>query len=314
MPKRHSYSIKLDKQQQARLIDHLRSGNYEPREVPYTRIAAARPKVQIALYTSGKCVVQGREAEDWVQFVLEPQILQKVVTGYEQVLAPGHLESHMGIDESGKGDFFGPLVIASAYVDKQLVEELNELGVRDSKRISSDVKIATMARDLRRILKGRFAIVTVGPAAYNRLYKSMGNLNKLLAWGHARAIENLLEKVPNCPKAISDKFGPERRIKAALMKHGRSIELIQRTKAESDPAVAAASILARAQFLSSLNSIQKKYKTDIYKGASAKVRATAVELVKRDGAAILNEVAKCHFKTAGQVIAEAGADPKDLDS
>lgn len=314
MPKRHSYSIKLDKQQQARLIDHLRSGNYEPREVPYTRIAAARPKVQIALYTSGKCVVQGREAEDWVQFVLEPQILQKVVTGYEQVLAPGHLESHMGIDESGKGDFFGPLVIASAYVDKQLVEELNELGVRDSKRISSDVKIATMARDLRRILKGRFAIVTVGPAAYNRLYKSMGNLNKLLAWGHARAIENLLEKVPNCPKAISDKFGPERRIKAALMKHGRSIELVQRTKAESDPAVAAASILARAQFLSSLNSIQKKYKTDIYKGASAKVRATAVELVKRDGAAILNEVAKCHFKTAGQVIAEAGADPKDLDS
>lgn len=314
MPKRHSYSIKLDKQQQARLIDHLRSGNYEPREVPYTRIAAARPKVQIALYTSGKCVVQGREAEDWVQFVLEPQILQKVVTGYEQVLAPGQLESHMGIDESGKGDFFGPLVIASAYVDKQLVEELNELGVRDSKRISSDVKIATMARDLRRILKGRFAIVTVGPAAYNRLYKSMGNLNKLLAWGHARAIENLLEKVPNCPKAISDKFGPERRIKAALMKHGRSIELVQRTKAESDPAVAAASILARAQFLSSLNSIQKKYKTDIYKGASAKVRATAVELVKRDGAAILNEVAKCHFKTAGQVIAEAGADPKDLDS
>lgn len=314
MPKRHSYSIKLDKQQQARLIDHLRSGNYEPREVPYTRIAAARPKVQIALYTSGKCVVQGREAEDWVQFVLEPQILQKVVTGYEQVLAPGHLESHMGIDESGKGDFFGPLVIASAYVDKQLVEELNELGVRDSKRISSDVKIATMARDLRRILKGRFAIVTVGPAAYNRLYRSMGNLNKLLAWGHARAIENLLEKVPNCPKAISDKFGPERRIKAALMKHGRSIELVQRTKAESDPAVAAASILARAQFLSSLNSIQKKYKTDIYKGASAKVRATAVELVKRDGAAILNEVAKCHFKTAGQVIAEAGADPKDLDS
>jgi ribonuclease HIII len=314
MVRQNSYSFKLDKAQQASLIGHLRSGNYEPRSVPYTIIAVAKPKVQIALYTSGKCVVQGKESEDWVKFVLEPQVLKQIMTGYDEVLTPEMLEPHMGIDESGKGDFFGPLVIASAYVDNSIVKDLKSIGVRDSKNISSDLKIATIARELRKLLKDRFALVTVGPSAYNRLYKSMGNLNKLLAWGHARAIENLLEKVPNCPKAISDQFGPERQIKAALMKNGRSIELIQRTKAESDPAVAAASILARAQFLYSLNEIQKKYDMEIFKGASAKVRAAAAELVGKRGPAVLNDVAKVHFKTAAEVLRECGHSLKDLET
>lgn len=313
MPKQTSYSLKLDKNQQQKLLTHLRQGNYEPRELAYTQIAVSAPKCQIALYNSGKCVVQGKEAEDWVQFVLEPKVLQEVITGYDEVFNPEAREQHMGVDESGKGDFFGPLVISSAYVDSDIVKELKKLGVRDSKNISSDFKISTMARELRKLLEGKFAIITIGPAAYNRLYKTMGNVNKILAWGHARAIENLLEKVPGCPKAIADQFGPERQIKAALMKNGRSIELIQRTKAESDPAVAAASILARAQFLYSLNSIQKKYDHPIFKGASAKVRESAVALVKKEGPTVLNEVAKCHFKTSDQVLAAAGFSRSDLN-
>lgn len=313
MAAKNSYTLKLDQAQQSLLLEHLRSGNYDHREVPHARVAVTRPNCQITLYNSGKLLIQGRGAEEWVQFVLEPRVLKEVLTGYEDVFNPEALDPHMGIDESGKGDFFGPLVIAAAYVDGEIVPKLKKLGVKDSKNITSDLKVSGMAGDLRKLLQGRFAIVTIGPQAYNRLYKSIGNLNKLLAWGHARAIENLLEKVPSCPKAIADQFGPERQIKTALMKNGRSIELVQRTKAESDPAVAAASILARAQFLFSLKSIQKKYDVRIYKGASAQVRAAAVELISKEGPKVLPLVAKCHFKTCKNVLSEAGFSLDDIE-
>lgn len=312
MQKQTSFSFKLDKAQQKRLIKHLQKGNYKPREVPHTQIAVTGANCQIALYTSGKCVVQGKEAEEWVKFVLEPKVLQEIITGYENVFNPEFLEPHMGVDESGKGDFFGPLVIASAYVDEDMVKSLKDLGVRDSKNISSDIKLSTMARDLRKTLRGNFSIVTIGPSSYNQLYEKMGSVNKILAWGHARAIENLLERIPSCPRAVADQFGPKRQIKTALMKNGRNIELVQRTKAESDPAVAAASILARAQFLFSLNKIQKQYKQNIYKGASEKVKEAAVELVQKEGPEVLLNVAKCHFKTSKQVLKMAGHSGEEI--
>ncbi len=304
MVQRNSFTFKLTDAQQESLIRHLRSGNYRPMEVEHTRIAAAGNECNIALYTSGKCVVQGRGAQDWVTFVLEPQILQEVRLGYEDVLDPDSVAPHMGIDESGKGDFFGPMVIAAVYTDEGLSQAFREMNVRDSKTITSDRVAEDMAAAIRRRVGGRFATVIIGPRAYNRLYAGMRNVNRILAWGHARAIEDLLEKVPACPRAVSDQFGPKRQIEQALMKKGRQITLVQRHKAESDPAVAAASVLARATFLHALKELQKKFGVEIPKGASDRVQDAAKKIVEKHGPGILLDVAKCHFKTADAVLAK----------
>ena len=249
-----------------------------------------------------------------MQFTLEPTILLQAELGYTELIHPEWSEPHMGIDESGKGDFFGPMVIASAYVDASLVEEFTALGVKDSKRITSDQKALDIAAKIRVALKGRFSIVQIGPETYNRMHLDMGNVNRVLAWGHARAIENLLEKVPDCPRAVADQFGPEHRIKSALLKKGQAIELEQRTKAESDPAVAAASILARAAFLTGLKTMSKDVDVVIPKGASAQVRSVAVDLVKQYGPEILSRMVKLHFRTTRQVLEEAGIPTEDINT
>ena len=306
MQPQNSFTYKLTPAQQEVLERILRNGTYRLREVPYTRVAIEASDFNVALYTSGSCVVQGKGARDWVTFTLEPEVLQEARLGYEDILDPTQHTPHMGIDESGKGDFFGPLVIAAAYVDEQLAAQLKALRVRDSKRITSDKVAEKMAGDIAKILGGRYALVTIGPRAYNRLYAKMRNVNRMLAWGHARAIEDLLEKVPGCPRALSDQFGPTRQIERALMGKGRRIQLEQRPKAESDVAVAAASILARAGFLRALRELGAKLGAPPPKGASAQVRAVAEQAVKLHGPGILLETAKCHFKTTDDVLAASG--------
>ncbi|MDA0577855.1 MAG: ribonuclease HIII, partial [Verrucomicrobia bacterium] len=273
---------------------------------------ARAPDCGISLYTSGKCLIQGKGAHDFVLFVMEPTILQSAVLGYEKVLNPAATQPHMGIDESGKGDYFGPMVIASAYVDETLAETMQAMGVRDSKTITSDKKAMAMGQELRRLLGPRFSVVKIGPLAYNRLYAKMRSVNALLAWGHARAIENLLEAIPDCPRAISDQFGDERVVKRALMQKGRGIELVQMHKAESDLAVAAASIIAREGFLRSLADMSQTYAMQIPKGASEAVRAAAVALGRKRGPAALVDAVKCHFKTTDQVLTELQSDRKAL--
>ena len=296
--KRTSFSYKLNEAQQKRLLDLLRSSNYPPFEAPYVRAGARAGDCNVALYTSGKCLVQGKEAADFVTFFLEPIVLQSVSLGYEDVLNPDAIAPHMGIDESGKGDFFGPLVIASAYVDESLAPTMREMDVKDSKNITSDSKALDMGRALRKLLGLRFSVVKIGPEAYNRLYSKMRNVNLILAWAHARAIENLLDALPDCPRAISDQFGSKQQVERALMKKGRRIELIQRHKAESDLAVAAASILARDEFVSRLGRLEKECGLKLPKGASAAVDAAAKAFIAQHGVDRLPQVAKMHFRTA----------------
>ncbi len=306
MPAKNSFTYKLDADQQSTLTEILRCGNYRPTEVPYTSIAAKGEDCIINLYTSGKLLIQGKGAQEFVQFVLEPLVLLSVSVGYEDMLNPEMASAHMGVDESGKGDFFGPMVISAAYIDETLIDAMREMGVKDSKNISSDKKAMFLGGELRKLLGRRFAVVTIGPSAYNRLYSKMRSVNRILAWGHARAIENLLEAVPKCPKAISDQFGNKETVKRALMQKGRGIELIQRHKAESDPAVAAASIIAREAFLRSLIKMGKDHGTEFKKGASAAVREVAVNLVRAKSPEILLQTAKCHFKTTDGVLGALG--------
>jgi ribonuclease HIII len=306
MPQKTSFTFALSPEQQQRLLDVLKNGNYRPRETPHTIISVEGPNCNIALYTSGKCVVQGQGAEDWVMFTLEPEVLLEARLGYEDVHAPELSQPHIGVDESGKGDFFGPLVVVAAYVDEQIAPEFRNLNVRDSKSITSDRVADDLAKSIRDVLGKRYAVVKIGPRAYNRLYAKMRSVNRILAWGHARAIEDLLEKVPHVPRAVSDQFGPTQQIERVLMKKGRTIKLEQRPRAESDPAVAAASILARAEFLRAIREMGESLGVKIPKGASAKVRETAQEIVRARGPQILLDISKCHFKTADDVLAAVG--------
>ena len=204
----------------------------------------------------------------------------------------------IGIDESGKGDYFGPLVIAAAYVNPVIERDLKLMQVRDSKRIS-DPRVLQLASDLRQVCK--HSIVAIGPERYNELYQKIGNLNRLLAWGHARALENLLEQV-DAQQAIADQFGDERFILNALLEKGKHVQLVQRPKAEEDLAVAAVSILARAEFLRRLSALSEKVGTSLPKGASPSVELAARMVVKKRGQDALRTIAKLHFKTTKAVL------------
>ncbi len=209
--------------------------------------------------------------------------------------------NRIGIDESGKGDYFGPLVVAAVFVTPLTQHDLLLMHVRDSKKIS-DGRILEMAPDIRLLCP--HSIIPIGPQRYNQLYAKIGNLNRLLAWGHARALENLLQQV-DCDLAIADQFGDERLILNALQEKGKRIHLMQRTKAETDVAVAAASILARAEFLRRLHRLSQELNTSLPKGASAAVEVAGRMVIKKYGQERLGTVAKLHFRTTKQVVGDA---------
>lgn len=204
----------------------------------------------------------------------------------------------IGTDEAGKGDYFGPLVCAACCIDKNNLLELHDLDIRDSKKIS-DNKVREIAAALRRRIQ--YSTVIIGPRRYNELYGKLRNLNRLLAWAHARAIENLLEKV-SCAVAITDKFGDERFVADALMTNGRKIRLIQVTKAERYLPVAAASIIARNEFISRMAELSKRFELKFPYGAGAPVDAIIKLFVEKFGEDNLSEVAKLHFRNTRKVL------------
>src|SRR6476620_2649804 len=210
-------------------------------------------------------------------------------------------EPHLGVDESGKGDFFGPLVIAGAYVDRGIARQLLDAGVVDSKRVSSDARIRALAEIIRKSSLGLVETVLIGPAKYNELYEKFGNLNLLLGWGHARVIENLLARKPACPRSLSDQFADAQVINASLLKHGRKIAIEQRPRAESDIAVAAASVVAREAFINWLERNSKELGLRLARGASPSVKEADRQLVEMNGPGALREVLIFKLRTAYEI-------------
>lgn len=204
---------------------------------------------------------------------------------------------HIGTDESGKGDFFGPLVIAGVLVNEDSAQRFLDLGIKDSKKLS-DKKMLTMAAEIKKYAP--HSIIAISNPRYNELYNKIKNLNKLLAWGHARAIENILDSSV-CEYALSDKFGDESLIKNALMKNGKNIRLEQMVRAESDIAVAAASVLARATFVQKMEAMENTYGVKFPKGCSNLVKDAAGVFIQNYGKDKLFEVCKTHFKTYKEV-------------
>ncbi len=271
--------------------------DFEPK--PYTLYAASKGKVSVAVYEKGpKALVQGKDTEDFIRFTLEPQVLGDAKLGYEELHNPEMFAPHIGVDESGKGDFFGPLVIAGVYTDAIATRSLLEAGIQDSKAIKSDARIRTLAEVVRQTPGVAWEIVCINPRRYNELYEKFANLNRLLAWGHAKIIELLLERRPDCPRALSDQFANPRELERALQERGRGILLQQRTKAESDIAVAAASILARESFINWLRDTGNAIGVKLPRGASREVQELTKTLLDQRGDDFLREVGKMHFRFA----------------
>ena len=295
----NSYTHALTQERVAKLRALLDELGFEFAPKEWTIFFAHKNKLSVAVYEKGpKVLVQGKGVKEFVQFELEPKILGEAKLGYEEVHSPEMFQPHFGVDESGKGDFFGPLVIAGVYVDRGIARELLDADVVDSERIGSDARIRALADTIRKSSLNIVETVLIGPSKYNELYEKFGNLNKLLGWGHARVIENLLAKKPDCRRALSDQFADARVVEQSLLRHGRKIEIEQRPRAESDIAVAAASILAREAFINWLERKGREIGLRLERGVSAGVKENAKKLVETNGPGALRGVAKVHFRTA----------------
>lgn len=280
-----------------KLIQDLISQGFEITKPQYTVFSGRKPGITCTLYQSGKLTVQGREMAPFVEFYLEPEILKKLVFTHQEHLLDK--TARIGVDESGKGDFYGPLCIAGVFAGGSQIGELKALGVKDSKNIT-DAGILELGRKIRTHFK--FHVIRLLPLKYNELYLKFRNLNHLLAWGHASIIEALVEST-TCRTVIIDQFANERVVIDALSKKKLDVELTQRHRAEEDLVVAAASILAREAFLLGLKLLSEQFDVKLPKGGSSPgVISAGKQFLAKHGKENFPQVAKMHFKTLDSII------------
>jgi len=299
--KKTLYTIKLTDEQMVLVKEWCERRLWEYYEVDYAHFGYKGDQVNLVGYKSGKLVVQGKKTEDWVTFVLEGEITHDPKMGYDEVNNPEWFEDHAGLDESGKGDLFGPLVSCCVIADGGMVNEWREAGIMDSKRITSDkaiLKLDKIIRETKGVVVKRMALRM---GKYNELYGKFGsNLNRLLAWQHAKCLESALD-AKQVPWGLLDQFSKQPLVQRALTKGHfarEEFDLQMRPKAEEDPVVAAASICARAEYVRRMAELSKECDMPLAKGASKKVKDQAKELVKKFGDERLGDFAKLHFRTA----------------
>ena len=240
----NTYTDKFDKSKFNEIKAYFESINAEFAEQQYAQFRAKTPQGIAVLYNSGKLLIQGSDVSALVSDFkkslncIDKNKQQTLFMSQEHQINEQNQEiplPHIGVDESGKGDFFGPLVIAGVLATEENSKKFIEAGIKDSKKLTDD-KILKLAGLIK--ANATHSVVVIGNEKYIELYAKFNNLNKLLAWGHARVIENILEKEP-CSYALSDKFGNESLIKNALIDKGKNIILEQRVRGEADIAVAA---------------------------------------------------------------------------
>jgi ribonuclease HIII len=300
------YTIKLDDAQMEKLRAATAARNWEQTEVPYARFAFKGPKVNVTAYTSGKVVIAGKDTEDFVQNVLEAEVTGTPKLGYDDVHHPDWFEPHAGLDESGKGDLFGPVVAATVIAEKPAIEAWRAAGVRDSKSIE-DSQILKLDELIRAtpgvVVETRYMEM----AEYNRVMaRPYASLNRLLAQHHADALKAALEK-KWVPRGLLDQFSKEPLVQRELKKLGvERFTLDMRTKAEEDPVVAAASVVARAEFVRQMRYLSREFGDKLLFGAGAQAKAQAALMVEKFGARSLGKFAKLHFRTCYEVVSAAG--------
>jgi ribonuclease HIII len=295
------YTITLTPQQAKTLKIWCEGQLWEPYSVEYAAFAFKGNKINLVQYNSGKLVIQGKGTEDFIKFTLEPNITQEMKFGYEEVHHPEWFSAHAGLDESGKGDFFGPVVCACVAVDEGVARTWIEMGIKDSKRITTDAEIFRFDELIRKtqgvVVKTTFA----GMEKYNALYYKFGsNLNRLLAWQHATALSEVLQEKP-VKWGMLDQFCEQPLVKKELKSYP-DFDLRMSVRAESDPIVAAASIVARATFVRQMDKLSEQAGFKLLKGASAQVKEQGRNLVDKFGSESLGKFAKLHFRTAAEIL------------
>ncbi|MES1167293.1 MAG: ribonuclease HIII [Pseudomonadota bacterium] len=303
-----SYTAKLDDAQMEKLRAICVQRSWMPFEVAYTRFAfkADHLKINISAYTSGKVVIAGKGTEDFVRDTLEPEVIGAAQLGYDEVLHPDWFESHAGLDESGKGDFFGPVIAATVIADKSAIESWRKAGVQDSKKIA-ELQIIKLDKIIRETHGAVARTCFCGMPKYNELMsRPRANLNSLLAWQHATALEQAL-LVKRVPWGLLDQFTKQPLVQRELArKKVENFDLRMRTKAEEDPVVAAASVVARAEFVRQMHLLSKKFGAKLQKGAGPLVKEQAHQIIEKFGVRALGDFAKLHFRTAYEVVKDAG--------
>lgn len=295
--KKALYTIALPQEQLRRLGIYLQGQHtYEPYYVDHALFAFKGNQVNVVGYKSGKVVVQGKKTEDFVQFVIEAEITGCARLGYDEINHPTWFEAHAGLDESGKGDFFGPLVTASVIAEEGIARQFMDMGVKDSKSISSDEAILKLEAQIRKTPGVVVKTTCLSMLKYNELYhKFSSNLNRLLAWMHATTLKSALQE-KSVAWGMLDQFS-----KAPLVQYyfkDTDFDLRMQTKAESDPIVAAASIVARSVYIREMAKLSEKMGEKLQRGASNLVLEQGRRLIEKMGAEALPQFAKCHFRTA----------------
>lgn len=281
------------------LLDQLEKSGYAKSEIikkDYnyeTTITKDKEKVKILIYFGQKgikTILQGNKESD-LYISIEKILFNKNIS--PNIETEDNFD-YIGVDESGKGDFFGPLVICGFYSPVKNFEVLKKIGIQDSKNLS-DSSIVSISKKIKEIKEIYFDIVFISPKKYNAIYSKFLNLNKLLAWGHATAIENILART-SVEKVVCDKFGDESLILNALKEKGKKIEIIQKTKAERFLNVAAASILARNELINWFQVSEKNLGMRVNKGSGREVNLRANEIYRKFGKEVLDSFCKTHFK------------------
>lgn len=281
--------VQLSPADQARLAAALEGPDFEPRALEHARFSVKGQGVVATLYRSGKLVVQGSEVQVFATRYLGGR---SAPAEAELPIAVGE-RTLIGSDEAGKGDYFGPLVVVALRADARERAELVQVGVADSKTLS-DERVGILAPALEK--RYAFASEVLMPPEYNAEHARTKNLNPLLAELHARCIRKLAS-----PGALVlvDKFAHESLIAGRL--RDLDLELHQRTKAEREPVVAAASIIARNLFLEGLERLSEESAVDLHKGAGEPTDRSAREFVRLHGREALGRVAKLHFKNTQKI-------------
>lgn len=303
----NTFVAKIDLSLAEKLRLDLADQGFEFSTPQHTIFSAKKQGVVCTLYASGKIIVQGKNKNDFITFYLEPEILKELSFSHPETLVD--LTPHIGIDEAGKGDFFGPLCIGGVYADEKGIKKLIEMGVRDSKRMN-DTSILAMACEIRSFFP--HTLLQIFPKKYNELYQSFKNLNFLLGWCHATAIEELV-KTTHCKNVIIDQFAKENVVLHALEKKELSVNLTQRHYGEEDLVVAAASILARASFVEGLEQLGKMIQLTLPKGANSHVIEMGKKIVLKHGKEMLEKLSKLHFKTTNAILDVENTDSKKSD-
>ena len=296
------FVTEIDLKLASKLQKDLAEQSFTFSSVPHALLAAKKPGISCTLYKSGKLVIQGKKLQEFIEFYLEPDLLGRF--GLLHKIVPTTTNTYqniIGADESGKGDFFGPLCVAAVHASADQLAYLSSIGVQDSKKIS-DLKIPVLAAKIKQKLS--FETLVLLPPKYNELYAKFLNLNTMLAWCHVTLIKKITART-GCNEVILDQFAKEYVVLSELKRRKVEVSITQKPRAEEEIIVAAASILARNAFLENLKQLAKSIGILLPKGGGAATLSAGHEILLKFGKEALQNVCKSHFKNLDSILKKA---------